>query len=47
MINDITFDGIFFFLELPVYDSGIPKLIEAQSDYYVLRLALPERISIS
>jgi hypothetical protein len=47
MIDDILFYSNEFYLELPTYSSGTINLIEAQSDYFVLRLALPERISIS
>lgn len=47
MIDDAIFEGGFFYLDLPIYDSGTPALIEAESSYYPLRLALPERISIS
>jgi hypothetical protein len=47
MIDDIIFNSRFFFIDLPIYDSGTITLIEAQSNYYVIKLALPERISIS
>jgi len=47
MLNDIVFYGIFFYTDLPVYSSGTPSLIEAESSYFPVRLALPERISIS
>lgn len=47
MIDDIVFYSNEFFIELPVYSSGTIAFIEAQTEYYVIRLALPERISIS
>ena len=47
MVNDILFEGKYFFLELPTFSAGTIKRIEAQSGYFVFRLALPERISIS
>lgn len=47
MIDDAIFEGNAFYLDLPLYDSGTPLLIEAEQSYYELRLALPERISIS
>ena len=47
MVDDIIFNSNYFFYDLPVYSSGTIARIEAQSSYFVLRLALPERISIS
>lgn len=47
MVNDIIFSSKYFFLNLPIYDSGTIAKIEAESSYFTLRLALPERISIS
>ena len=47
MVDDIIFSSAYFFLNLPEYSSGTINRIEAQSAYYTLRLALPERISIS
>ena len=46
MVDDIIFSSSYFFLNLPVYSSGVINKIEAQSEYFSLRLALPERISI-
>jgi hypothetical protein len=46
MVDDIIFGGSYFFIGLPIYDSGTIARIEAQSEYYTLRLALPERISV-
>lgn len=46
MIDDIVFYSAFFFLELIDYDPGTIALIEAQTNGFELRLALPERISI-
>lgn len=47
MVDDILFEGKYFFLELPTFSSGTINRIEAQSSLFTLRLALPERISIS
>jgi hypothetical protein len=49
MINDILFYGSEFYLELPTYSSGtINAPIEWYgADDFELRLALPERISLS
>lgn len=47
MIDDAIFEGGFFYLDLPIYDSGEVALIEPDGSYYELRFALPERISIS
>ena len=47
MVDDILFSSSYFFLNLPEYSSGTINRIEAESTYYILRLALPERISIS
>lgn len=46
MVDDILFYSNEFYLDLPSYSSGNILKIEAQSEYYVLRLALPPRISI-
>jgi hypothetical protein len=46
MVDDIIFHSNYFFIELPIYSSGSIARIEAQSEYFVIRLALPERISI-
>jgi len=47
MVDDIIFYGTEFYINLLTYSSGTISRIEAQSEYFVLRLALPERISIS
>jgi len=47
MVDDIIFNSHYFFINLPTYSSGSIAKIEAESTYFVLRLALPERISIS
>lgn len=49
MVDDIIFHSNYFFLELPTYSSGT---INSPIEWYgvgdfELRLALPERISIS
>jgi hypothetical protein len=46
MIDDITFYGAYFFFEIPSQANGNIVALEAISNYYVLRLALPERVSI-
>jgi hypothetical protein len=45
-MDDIVFYSAYFYFEMPVVADGTVSLIEAQSTYYTLRLALPERISI-
>ena len=47
MIDDAIFEGGFFYIDLPIYDSGSVLLIEPDGSYYEIRLSLPERISIS
>ena len=50
MITDAIFYGQYFFIELTEYSSGVIKSpIEwsSNSEAFVLKLALPERISIS
>ena len=47
MVDDIIFYSGYFFYDLPVYSSGTIARIEAERSYFILRLALPERISIS
>lgn len=47
MVDDILFYCEYVFIELPTFSSGTIVLIEAQTEYFPLRLALPERISIS
>jgi hypothetical protein len=47
MVDDIVFYGQYFFMDLPIFSSGTIVLIEAQTEYFPLKLALPERISIS
>lgn len=46
MVDDIVFYSNEFYLNLPALESGTIARIEAQSEYYTLRLALPERISV-
>ena len=46
-MDDILFVSEFFFLDMPVQSPGTIVRIEAQTTYFVLRIALPERISIS
>jgi len=47
MVNDILFNGQYCFLELPIFSAGQIIRIEAQTLYFILRISLPERISIS
>jgi hypothetical protein len=50
MIDDITFHSSYFYLELPVFSSGVintPIEWSGQSEAFAIRLALPERISVS
>lgn len=47
MIDDIIFNSHYFYINLPIYSSGQINKIEAESTYFILRLALPERISVS
>jgi hypothetical protein len=47
MIDDVIFNSNYFFFDLPIYSSGTITRIEAERSYFILRLALPERISIS
>jgi hypothetical protein len=44
-MDDIIFESAYFFFEMPVA-AGSVAAFEADSSYYTLRLALPERISI-
>jgi hypothetical protein len=46
MIDDITFYAAYFFFEIPSEPNGNIVALEAVSSYYILRLSLPERISI-
>ena len=46
MIDDIIFNSSYFFIDLPVYDSGNIARIEPNTAYFVIRIALPERISL-
>ena len=46
-MDDILFVSGFFFIDMPVAGPGSIERIEAQTTYFVLRIALPERISIS
>lgn len=45
-MDDIVFYSQYFYLDMPVLEAGTITKIEAQSTWFVLRLALPERISI-
>lgn len=50
MIDDIIFHSSYFYLELPLFDSGtIKSPIEwsGTSEAFAIRLALPERVSVS
>jgi len=46
MIDDITFYGAYFFTEIPSMANGNIVALDADSSYFVIRLTLPERISI-
>jgi hypothetical protein len=46
MIDDITFYGAYFFTEIPSMPNGNIVALEAESSYFIIRLALPERIII-
>ena len=46
MVDDIVFYGNYFFLELPLYDSGTITRIEAQTGYYEIRIPNREAVSI-
>jgi len=46
MVDDIIFSSGYFFYDLPVYSSGTITRIEAESSYFIIRLALPPRVSI-
>ena len=46
MVDDIVFYGNYFFLELPLYDSGTITRIEAQTEYYEIRIPKREAVSI-
>lgn len=46
-MNDIIFDATFFFQEMPINSTWNTITLEPVSNYYIIRLALPERISIS
>jgi hypothetical protein len=45
-MDDIIFYSAYFFIDMPVQASGTISAFEADSSWFVLRLALPERISI-
>lgn len=50
MIDDITFHSSYFYLELPVFDSGAinaPIEWHGFSEAFSIRFVLPERISVS
>jgi hypothetical protein len=46
MIDDIIFNCNEFYVELPVFDSGNISLIDAQTEYFVITLPVPEAVSI-
>jgi hypothetical protein len=46
MVDDIVFYGAYFFLELPTYSSGTIARIEAQSEYFEIRIPKKEAVSI-
>jgi hypothetical protein len=46
MVNDIIFYSNYFFMDLPTYSSGVIKLIEAQTEYFEIKIPQPERISV-
>jgi hypothetical protein len=46
MVDDILFNSNYFFFNLPTYSSGTIARIEAESSYFIVRLALPPRVSI-
>ena len=47
MVDDIVFNCEYFFIEVPNSDPGTVAAIEPQTEYFPIRLALPERIAIS
>jgi len=47
MVDDIVFYSNEFYLNLPALESGTIARIEIATEYFLVRLALPERISIS
>jgi len=47
MINDMLYYSNEFYLDLPIYSSGVISFIEANTNFFLVRLSLPERISIS
>lgn len=46
-MDDILFVCQFFFIDMPVQSPGTIVRFEAPTTYFVFRIALPERISIS
>lgn len=46
-MDDILFSAPSYFIEMPIDTTWNVVNLEPISDYYVLRIALPERISIS
>jgi len=46
-MDDILFDTFAYFQETPINTTWNLIRIEPTSNYYVIRIALPERISIS
>jgi len=45
-MDDIVFESAYFFFEMPVLSTGSILSLEADSSWYVLRLSLPERVSV-
>ena len=46
-MDDILYNTPFYFQDMPIYTVWNVIKIETTSNYYVLRISLPERISIS
>ena len=46
MVDDIIFYSSEFYLNIPALESGAIARIEIATEYFLVRLALPERISV-
>lgn len=46
MVDDIVFESIYFFLDLPVYSSGVIARIEPDRSYFEIRIPNKEAVSI-
>ncbi len=46
-MDDILFTGSSYFIDMPINTTWSISTIEPISDYFTIRVALPERISIS